>query len=77
MPRRSHSANRAEATPELLQQGPAFVLYALMDFIVDQYFPIVDALEEDLEALEHQIFTQAFSRDTTTQIYHLKRNYAS
>ena len=68
---------RAEATPELLQQGPAFVLYAVMDFIVDQYFPIVDALEEDLEALEHQIFTEAFSRHTTTQIYHLKRNMLS
>ena len=30
---------RAESTPDLLNQGPAFVLYALMDFIVDQYFP--------------------------------------
>ncbi len=30
---------RAESTPDLLNQGPAFVLYAVMDFIVDQYFP--------------------------------------
>ena len=68
---------RVEGTPELLQQGPAFVLYALMDFIVDQYFPIVDALEQDLETLEHHIFTEAFSRDTTTQIYNLKRKMLS
>jgi len=65
---------RAEATPELLKQGPAFVLYALMDFIVDQYFPIVDALGEELELLEQRVFTQPFSRETTTLIYNLKRD---
>lgn len=65
---------RAESTPELLKQGPAFVLYAVMDFIVDQYFPIVDALGEDLESLEEQVFNQPFSRQTTTQIYQLKRD---
>ena len=65
---------RAESTPELLKQGPAFVVYALMDFIVDQYFPIVDALGEELEALEQRVFTQPFSRRTTKQIYKLKRD---
>jgi magnesium transporter len=65
--------SRAESTPELLKQGPAFVLYALMDFIVDQYFPIIDALGEDLESLEQRVFSQPFSRRTTTQIYKLKR----
>jgi magnesium transporter len=65
---------RAEATPDLLKQGPAFVLYALMDFIVDQYFPIVDALGEELERLEQRVFTQPFSRQTTTLIYNLKRD---
>jgi magnesium transporter len=65
---------RAESTPELLNQGPAFVLYALMDFIVDQYFPIVDALGEDLESLEQRVFTQPYARRTTKQIYKLKRD---
>jgi magnesium transporter len=65
---------RCEATPELLKQGPAFVLYAIMDFIVDQYFPIVDALGEELETLEERVFSQPFSRRTTTQIYKLKRD---
>ena len=45
-----------------------------MDFIVDQYFPIVDALGEELESLEHRVFTRPFSRQTTTQIYKLKRD---
>jgi magnesium transporter len=68
---------RAEATPELLKQGPAFVLYTIVDFIVDQYFPIVDALGEELESLEQRVFTQPFSRRTTTQIYKLKRDLIS
>jgi magnesium transporter len=66
---------RCEATPQLLCQGPGFVLYALMDFVVDHYFPIVDALEDDLEALEEEIFAEApLSRQTTRRIYELKRD---
>jgi magnesium transporter len=64
---------RCEATPALLAKGPGFVLYALMDFIVDQYFPIVEALEDDLEGLEDEIFQDKVSRETTTRIYQLKR----
>jgi magnesium transporter len=64
---------RCETTPQLLCKGPGFVLYALMDFIVDQYFPIVDVLEDELEELEAEIFGEAFSRETTHRIYQLKR----
>jgi magnesium transporter len=45
-----------------------------MDFIVDQYFPIVDALGEELESLEQRVFTQPYHRRTTKQIYKLKRD---
>jgi magnesium transporter len=65
---------RCEAAPRLLCQGPGFVLYAIMDFVVDHYFPIVDALEDELEALEDQIFAESFSRQTTRRIYELKRD---
>jgi magnesium transporter len=65
---------RAEATSELLALGPGFVLYALMDFIVDQYFPVVEALEDQLESLEEEIFEERFDRATTTRIYRLKRD---
>jgi magnesium transporter len=47
---------RAESEPELLRHGSGFVLYALMDNIVDRYFPIVDALEVELERIEDRIF---------------------
>jgi magnesium transporter len=64
---------RCEATPHLLCKGPGFILYALMDFIVDQYFPVVDALEDELEALEEEIFSGTMIRETTERIYKLKR----
>lgn len=65
---------RCEATPELLAKGPGFVLHAIMDFIVDQYFPIVDLLEDDLEKLEETIFGEAMTRETSKRIYELKRD---
>ena len=64
---------RCETTPQLLRKGPGFALYALMDSIVDQYFPVVDALGEELEGIEEQIFGETSSRETTAQIYQLKR----
>jgi magnesium transporter len=65
---------RCEAAPQLLSKGPGFVLYALMDFIVDQYLPIVEALEEQLSELEEEIFGEKVNRDTTGRIYRLKRD---
>jgi magnesium transporter len=64
---------RCESTPHLLRKGPAFALYAVMDSIVDQYFPVIDALEQELEAIEEQVFGEQSSRETTAQIYRLKR----
>jgi magnesium transporter len=65
---------RCERSPELLRKGPGYVLYALMDFVVDQFFPVLDALEDELERLEEAIFGGAFGRDTTERIYDLRRD---
>ncbi len=63
---------RLEATPHLLSKGPGAALYALMDFVVDQYFPIIDVLEDELQRLEDTIFSESFSRETPAQIYKLQ-----
>lgn len=65
--------HRAESNPKLLQQGPGFALYALMDFIVDSYFPVLDVYEDRIEQLERDIFSHATARDITQRIYELKR----
>jgi len=66
--------SRCEASPDLLAKGPGFVLYSLMDFIVDQHFPLVAAFEDKLGALEDNIFRQTLTRETTERIYQLKRD---
>lgn len=64
---------RCESTPHLLTKGQGFVLYAVMDFIVDQYFPVIQELEQELEIVEEKVFKEKPSRETTEHIYMLKR----
>ncbi len=64
---------RCEREPHLLKQGAGFVLYALMDTVVDRYFPLVDALESELETIEGQIFAKGSARSNIEQLYALKR----
>ena len=68
---------RCEASKHLLAKGPGFVLYALMDFVVDQYFPILEALEERVVELEEVVLDEKFIQQTTSRIYHLKRELLS
>ncbi len=63
---------RCESEPELLRFGSGFVLYALMDAVVDRYFPIIDAFETELEAIEAKIFTKGTARANMEQLYELK-----
>ena len=62
-----------EQTPEMLALGPSFGLYAVLDFIVDNYFPIVSSFEAELKELEQRIFNDRFDRDTIEHLYYLKR----
>ncbi|HET7301333.1 MAG TPA: magnesium/cobalt transporter CorA [Oleiagrimonas sp.] len=64
---------RCEATPELLALGPSYGLYAILDFIVDNYLPIVSDFREELQELEQSIFAETFSRDTIKRLYDMQR----
>ena len=63
---------RCEREPELLRHGSGFVLYALMDAVVDRYFPILDELETELETIEKEIFTKGTARSNIERLYELK-----
>jgi magnesium transporter len=63
---------RCESMPENLAKGPGFALYALMDFIVDHYMPVVDGLQERFERLEEDIFRNRFNQQTLEKLYELK-----
>ncbi|MBL0209309.1 MAG: magnesium and cobalt transport protein CorA [Holophagaceae bacterium] len=63
---------RCEDKPDMLAKGPAFALYALMDFIVDNYQPIVERLTEEFDALEVDIFRGQFDQLSIERLYELK-----
>jgi magnesium transporter len=64
---------RCEREPELLRYGSGFVLYALMDTVVDRYFPILDAMESELEQIEERIFVRNAARTNIESLYALKQ----
>ena len=64
---------RCEREPEMLSRGSGFVFYALMDAVVDRYFPIVDRLESELEEVEERIFHKGRARQNIKELYDLKR----
>ena len=64
---------RCEQEPELLRHGPAYVLYALMDNVVDRYFPVLDNLTADIEEIEERIFAGQTTRAQIEALYSLKR----
>jgi len=64
---------RSEREPELLKFGTSFVLYALMDAVVDRYFPVLQALEAELEVIEERIFKGGSARRNLRSLYALKQ----
>jgi magnesium transporter len=64
--------DRAESEPDMLRTGAGFVFYALMDNVVDRYFPLVEALEMQLEEIEERIFADESSRTNIRDLYALK-----
>jgi magnesium transporter len=65
---------RCEREPKLLKQGPGYILYALMDAVVDRYFPALDILESELDGIEQRIFApRGVPRDNIEGLYGLKQ----
>ena len=49
---------RLEQRPELLEEGTGAVLWAILDKVVDDYAPVVEGLERDIEEVEHTVFSR-------------------
>lgn len=64
---------RCASMPAQLAKGPSFALYSIMDFIVDNYLPVIEGLQERFDTLEQAIFAQRPSRQTLEGLYELKR----
>ncbi len=64
---------RCEDEPDLLKHGPAYVLYALMDTVVDRYFPLIDRLTREIEDIEERIFASNTTRAQVEALYTFKQ----
>jgi len=65
--------SRCEREPELLRHGSGYVLYALMDSVVDRYFPVLDTIETELENIEQRIFANTSPRANIEALYYVKQ----
>jgi magnesium transporter len=63
---------RLEADPEQLALGPAAVLHAVADRVVDAYLEVTEAIEDDIDEMEREVFTPRSTMDAE-QIYVMKR----
>jgi len=64
---------RLEREPELLELGPGIVFYAILETVVDRYFPVIDAMEAEFEKIEPLIFARGTQRETLERLYGLKQ----
>ncbi len=64
---------RVEREPQLLTMGPSYSLYAVLDFVVDNYLPIIQRYRDTLDLLEKDIFADSYKRSTVVHLYELKR----
>jgi magnesium transporter len=62
---------RLERRPELLAEGPGAALWAVLDKVVDDYVPVIEGLEQDIDEVEATVFQGAAA--ATKRIYHLRR----
>jgi len=72
---RTHSSLRdqLEAAPSLLAHGVDYILHAILDFIVDGYLPLVEAIEEEVLAMEQHAIDSFLGRDEINRIFALRR----
>ncbi len=66
--------DRAEACPTTLANGEDFILYSVLDFIVDEYAPVLDQIRSEVEALEDSLLKRALSSQQIERLYTLRRD---
>jgi len=63
---------RCESAPKMLAMGESFVVYSIIDFIVDNYFPALHELEGEVDSLEEALFSSSIGRLDVERIYELR-----
>lgn len=70
-------ASLCKANPHQMVHGPAYIFYALMNCLVEEYLPAIEHLHDRLQDLKQNIFTDRFHRKTLVYLYSLKEELTS
>ena len=65
---------RSEACPTVLSHGEAYILYAILDFIVDNYRPVIQKIHAEVEAIEDAVLATTLSQPDIERLYMLRRD---
>ena len=65
---------RCEACPTVLSQGEDYIVYAILDFIVDNYMPVLERVRAEVEALEDTVLATTLSPSDIERLYMLRRD---
>ncbi|RWP39019.1 MAG: magnesium and cobalt transport protein CorA [Mesorhizobium sp.] len=63
-----------ESCPHSLAKGEDFVLYAILDFIVDNYMPVLEQIEDEVEAIEDRVLLKPMTGSDIERLYMLRRD---
>lgn len=66
--------SQCESTPALLEHGEDYVIYAVMDFVIDTYIPILDEIEQEVEVVEDDVFQSRDRAQDVERIHYLRRD---
>ncbi len=72
VPALAEAQSRLTRAPGRLRQAPDFVLYTILDAVVDTYFPVLDRIDDHIERLEDQLFRRPSNR-TLSNLFRTKR----
>jgi len=64
--------DRCEREPDLLKMGPGYILYAILDEVVDRYFPLLNRIEDEMAMIEKEIFTKKDTKKLIEKLFQLK-----
>jgi magnesium transporter len=65
---------RCESCPTVLSRGEHYILYAILDFIVDNYMPVVETIHGEVEAIEDRVFDSVLNKADAQRLYMLRRD---
>jgi magnesium transporter len=63
---------RLEASPEQLRHGVDYVLHGILDFVVDNYLPVIQSIEDEVAAMERRTLDTPLRRQEIQRIFQLR-----